>query len=216
MVVEDHEVVRAGLCALIEAEPGLAVVGTAGRAEEGLALVASIRPDVILLDLTLPGMSGMAAIGAFLRSVPSAGILVLSGHQDDQHVSGALTAGARGYVVKADSLSELIHAIRCVGGGGTYLSSPLTQWFAAKLRAGKNPSQPRINQLGMRERQVLQLVARGMTSKEVASELSLQTETIRTYRKTLMRKLGVTNLAALTRVAVEEGLVESGEAERLA
>ena len=208
VLIDDHAVVRAGLTALLRAEPGFEVVGSVRSGEEALLSCTQSRPNVVLLDIGLPGMGGLAGIAALRGLNEAPRIVVLSGDHDQKTMASAIRAGARGYVVKTDSFREVVEALRVVAADGSYFSQSLQQMLFGCIRGVVTPQNP-LSQLRVREIEVLRLVAMGNTSKEVAVALRLQTETVRTYRKIIMRKLGATNLAQLAKIAFASGVVGS-------
>jgi len=161
-----------------------------------------------LMDINLPGVNGIEATAQLVRSCPEAKVVILSMYDDERSVLSAIRAGARGFVLKQSSFNEVINALRVVARGGTYLSSAISSRLVERLQRGaaEQPDQSPVDGLSPRELQVLRLVAEGKSSKEVATILHLEHSTIRSYRKTMMKKLGVTNLAGLIQVAVAAGI----------
>jgi DNA-binding NarL/FixJ family response regulator len=205
LIVEDHGVILAGLRALLESDPELEVVDAVQTGEDALRLCRQDAPDVVLLDYGLPGMGGLQTLREIHKMNPAIRVVVLSGHADEERLNATIAAGAQGYVVKSDSLGEIQTALREAAHGRRHYSEPLRRILYERIQQGGRRPKPILR---ARETEVLRLVAMGKTSKEVAAELRLQAETVRTYRKIIMRKLGVTNLAQLTRVAVETGLID--------
>lgn len=217
LIVDDHGVLRAGLRLLLGAQPDMAVVGEAETAEQAVALDARLRPDVILMDLTLPGRpgdpdSGPAGLDAIRRiktGRPEARVLVLTMHDEEGYLRAALEAGAVGYTLKRAADSELLSAIRTVHQGGTYLHPAhiralLESALESECKSGiENHS--RAEQLSPREEEVLRLVALGYTNAQIAERIFLSVKTIETYRARGMDKLGLTSRAALVRYAQEKG-----------
>jgi DNA-binding NarL/FixJ family response regulator len=205
LVVDDHPVVRQGLIALLEDDAEFRVVGAAGSAEEALPLARGQRPDVVLLDLELPGMEGVAAIPRLLEAAPEARVLVFTAYQTDERVLGALRAGARGYVLKGASADDLGRAIRTVAGGGSYLDPRVAATVVSEMR-GPAAGHAREGLSG-RERQVLRLVADGLANKQIARELAVSERTVKFHVASLFRKLGADNRAQAVALAVQRGLL---------
>jgi DNA-binding NarL/FixJ family response regulator len=204
LVVDDHGIVREGLYALLEKRPNLEVVGAAATGEEAIVAARHLRPDVIIMDLVLPDLNGIDATQRILEESPAIRVIVLSARQSPEHLHRALRAGVRGYVVKAAAGSDLLHAIRRVNAGGTYVS-PAVSCLLDVPNAPKSP----YERLSVREREVLRRIVAGSSSADIAQHLSLSRKTIDTYRGRLMVKLGVSNRSALIRLAIENELTAS-------
>ncbi len=209
LIVDDHAMVRKGLRLALESQPDLKVVGEAGNVNEAMDTAERTRPQIITLDLTMPGASGVSAIGKIRAMVPQARIIVVSMHDDPAYVRSAIAIGASGYVNKSAADTELISAIRAVAKGRVFvdvgdaatlesiLSSPAPS-------AGKTP----VDTLSEREREVLQQVAKGYTNQQIADDIGLSVKTVESYRARLMKKLGLKERADLVRLALEMGLLE--------
>ncbi len=209
LLADDHAVLRAGLRLLLDAQPDLQVVGEAGDGGEALALAAQLQPDLILLDLTMPGLSGLEALPAVRKAAPAARILILTMHDDEGYVRQALSHGAAGYVLKKAADGELISAVRAVLRGEVYVHPALTRALLEDLipaGAGHLPADPWAT-LSEREQEVLRLVALGHTSAEIADRLSLSVKTVETYRARGMEKLGLRTRAALVQFALAHHLL---------
>ena len=202
LVVDDHPVVREGLVALLEDEPDFQVAGSVGSAEEALTLGAELRPDVILLDLELPGMDGVEAIPRLAATTPAARILVLTAYDTDERVLGSVKAGARGYLLKGASGREIAQAIRAVHAGESYLASRVAAKVLTQVRAPR-----RSTSLSARERTVVRLVADGLSSKQIARRLSISERTVKFHISSIMNKLGADNRAQAVAKAAERGLL---------
>ena len=205
LVVDDHAVVRSGLKLLLAAEVDLEVVGEAGTAREAVFEVRAQRPDVVLLDVVMPGESGIEAVPKLLHESPETKVLVLSMQDDPNYVREAFSAGASGYVLKEAADAEVVDAIRQVAGGGRYVHPVLGARMVAadaeaKAAAAADP-------LSDREREVLKLLALGHTNQEIAKLLFISVRTAETHRAHIMRKLGLETRAALVRYAIEHGLL---------
>ena len=208
LLVDDHAVLRAGLRRLLEDQPDLTVVGEAGMAVEAIDLASRLQPDLILLDLGMPGLGGLEALPRLRQAAPEARLLVLTMHDDEGYLRQALHSGAAGYVLKKAADHELLSAIRAVQRGEVYVYSALTRSLLEELLpAGAEAPQDAWDKLSDREQEVLRLVALGHTSAEIASRLSLSSKTVETYRARGMEKLGLPSRAALVRFALSRGLL---------
>jgi len=201
LIVDDHPVVREGLVAALEDEPDFQVAAAAGSAEEALRVAGTARPDIVLLDLELPGLSGIDAIPRISAALPGAGIIVLTAYDTDERVLGAVRAGARGYVLKGASVEEIARAIRAVHGGGSYLASPVA---AKVLRQVRSPG--RTTTLSER-RMVLREVAAGRSTKQIARGLGITERTVKFHVSSIMNKLGADNRAQAVAEAAKRGLL---------
>jgi two-component system response regulator NreC len=209
LVVDDHPLVREGIRHVLNEGSGLEVTAEAASGEEALKLAQSHRPDVILLDISMPGESGLKVATKLRSCVPEARILILSMHDHAEFVLGAVRAGVHGYVLKDSLPVELRQAVRTVYGGEEFFSPPVASRLSAALR-GEVPvdaKRQRIESLTKREREVLVHVAMGRSNKEVAAELGISVRTVETHRENLMRKLDIHSVAELTRLALKTGLV---------
>ena len=203
LIVDDHPVVREGLVSALEDESDVRIAGAVGSAEEALNVAAAARPDVILLDLELPGLSGIDAIPRLAAALPNAGIIILTAYDADERVLGAVRAGARGYVLKGASVEEIARAIRAVHGGGSYLASP-----AASAVLGQVRSPRRTTTLSARERAVLREVAAGRSTKQIARALGITERTVKFHVSSIMNKLGADNRAQAVAEAARRGLLD--------
>ena len=202
MLADDHRMFREALRIPLAAEPDIEVVAEAATGTEALALVESTKPDLLVLDIAMPGMNGIETTRRVLARLPELRIVALSGYTDRMFIDEILKAGARGYVVKSAGADELIRAIRAVFAGQFFLSPEIT---GEVLRNGNSHS-PKLTVLGQREQQVLRLLTRGMRSTEIATELSISPATVKTHRRNIKQKLGINSTAELTRYAIREGL----------
>ena len=202
VLVDDHPIVRQGLTSALEDEPDFAVVGAVGSAEEALDLVAARRPEVVLLDLELPGVGGVEAIPRLLAASPGLAVLVFTAYQTDERVIGAVRAGARGYLLKGATTAEIASAIRTVAAGG----SALEPGVAARLIAAVRSPQA-SGRLTARERDVLRLVADGLPGKQIARALGISERTVKFHTASVLRKLGADNRAQAVAVAAQRGLL---------
>lgn len=211
LLVDDHQILRDGLRTILEATGEFHVVGEAETGGQAVALAARLRPQLVVMDLSLPGMNGIEATVELLRESPDSRVVILSMYDDQSSVVQAMRSGARGFVLKKASQVDLLAALRTVARGGTYLSPEVSDKFLECVRKGdfSRRKSSVLSVLTPRELQVARLIAEGKSSKEIAVALNLSLETIRGYRKSLMRKLGVNNVVALTQLAIAEGLTHS-------
>jgi two-component system response regulator NreC len=204
VLADDHVVVRSGLRLLVESEPGLEVVGEAGDVPAALEAVERLRPDVLILDLHMPGEPSLPAIARLREDHTGTRVIVLTAQRDPSFAAEALRLGAAGYLPKEAAEDQLLEAIRVAAGGGTYLEPQL----GARLAATAGVTPPELTD---RELEVLRLIARGQTNREVAERLFLSVRTVETHRARLQRKLGVSRRSDLVEYALERGLVEASE-----
>lgn len=208
LLVDDHKMVRDGLKAILAHDAEFTLAGEAENGVEAVQVCRETRPDLVLMDISLPAISGIEATVEIMREFPGAKIVMLSMHNDENLVMSAIRAGARGFVLKRASANEVLEAMRIVARGGTYLGSNISDLLLARLQRGDTSvEQNPLESLSPRETQVLRLIAEGKASKEVAVVLGLEHNTVRSYRKTMMKKLGVTNLASLIQVAMAAGII---------
>ncbi len=209
LLVEDHRIVRDGIKAILERQADFRVTGETDSAVDAIQFCKKTRPHLVLMDVGLPGLNGVEATAEILRYAPETKIVIVSMLDDEESVVGALRAGARGFVLKKASLGDLVDAMRAVVQGGTYLSPQVSDKLLHRIQTGSFETRPlptALQGLSRRELQVMRLVADGKTSKEIAVMLDLGLQTVRSYRKTMMRKLGLNNVAGLTQLAVSTGI----------
>jgi len=201
---------RDGIKAILSRDPEFRVVGEAETGAEALQFVKTHRPALVLMDIGLPGLNGVETTAEILRHHPECKIVILSMYEDEKTVVGAVRAGARGFILKKVSDSDLLEALHVVAQGGAYLSPQVSDRLLSRIQKGDLESKQNsaLDVLSPREVQVLRLVAEGKTSKEIATALDLREQTIRSYRKTMMKKLGVNNVAGLTQLALSTGLTQ--------
>ena len=207
LVVDDHAVVRTGLRLVLDAAEGVETVGEAGSAEDGIRAARELEPDVVLMDVVMPGMNGLEATPALLLASPGSKVLVLSMQDDPRYVREAFAAGAAGYILKEAADADVVEAVREVAGGGRYVHPTLGARLAtaeaeATARAEADP-------LSEREREVLRLLALGHTNQEIAKMLFISVRTAETHRAHIMQKLRLATRADLVRYALSQGLLES-------
>jgi DNA-binding NarL/FixJ family response regulator len=205
LLADDHELVRAGVRKVLENSPGFEVVGEASRGDETLAKLAELEPDVLLLDLNMPGGDGFEVLRSARDTAGGARIVVLSLHVQAEYVSRAVREGADGYLSKDLAAQELPDAIASVMAGKPWYSAAVQEVLAKVVRTGG--TRP-LEKLTPREREVLVGIARGLTSKEIGAHFNISARTVETHRAALMRKLDVRSIALLTQLAIREGLVE--------
>jgi len=208
LLADDHAVLRAGLRLLVNAQPDMEAVGEAQDGLETLSQAESTRPDVILLDLSMPRVGGLAILRELRARAPQSRILVLTMHADEDYLREALRLGAAGYVVKSAADQELLSAIRAVARGEVYIHPTMTRALLGDLLpdAGARPQDP-WDTLSEREQQVIVAVARGYANREIAEQLHLSVKTVETYRARAMEKLGLSNRAQLLQYAVRRNLL---------
>ena len=210
VIIDDHAVVRSGLRLVLEAEKDITVEDEGGTADEAVRLARLHKPDVVLLDVTMPGRSGLEAADEVKKAAPKASILVLSMHDDPSYVREAFSAGASGYLLKEAADAELVAAVREVAAGNRYVHPAL----GARLAAAEAEAQAAAaaDPLSDREREVLRLLALGHTNQEIAKMLFISVRTAETHRAHIMQKLRLTTRAELVRYALQHGLLEESEA----
>ncbi|HMJ17838.1 MAG TPA: response regulator transcription factor [Gemmatimonadaceae bacterium] len=209
VLAEDHTLVRKGMRLLLETIPGLSVVGEAADGLEALQLIEEHRPDCVLMDLAMPGLSGIEAVRRASAEFPHIPVLVVSMHADEAYVHQALAAGAAGYLLKGSDKEELEIAVRTVCSGQTYLTPAISKTLVSALSRKSQPSSASspLELLTVRQREVLRLVAEGNSTKQVAARLGLSVKTVEAHRGAIMERLGIRDLAGLVRFAVRAGLV---------
>jgi DNA-binding NarL/FixJ family response regulator len=221
MIVEDHNLLRQGLRSLVSTLPDFDVVGEARDGKEAVRLALSLLPDLIMMDLSMPGMNGIEATAQIKRRLPQVRVIALTAYKTDEYVREALRAGADGYVLKDASYEELVLALRHVAVGKRFLSADVSGHLVDALINGGQAAAPAAppspwNKLTARERSILKLIAEGRTNRSAAEYLNVSPKTIEKHRASVMRKLGLRNVAELTLVALESGLIERpGSVSRL-
>jgi DNA-binding NarL/FixJ family response regulator len=205
LIADDHGVVAEGLKHLVEAQPDMKVIACVGDGREAVRLAGEARPDVVLMDLSMPELNGAEATRAIVQRDPKCRVIVLSMYSEREYVRRALKAGAAGYVVKRSAAKELVDAIRAAHAGERYLSARVAD-VVLESPAGADSDDP-LAKLSAREREVLQLIAEGRTGAEIAERLALSQKTVETYRARLIEKLGIRDVPGLVRFAIQCGLV---------
>jgi two-component system response regulator NreC len=207
LLADDHTVLRSGLRALLSAQADLDVVGEAAEGGEALRLAQALTPDVVVMDIGMPGVSGIDATARIRRVLPSTRVLILSMHDDQGYLRQALRAGASGYVLKKAADTELLAAIRAAARGEIFLDPSLARGLVEDVVLPK-AQEPEIPALSEREREVLHLLARGHTNQQVADHLCIGVKSVETYKARLMDKLGLKGRAELVRYALTHGLLK--------
>jgi DNA-binding NarL/FixJ family response regulator len=219
LLADDHTLVRGGIRALLNQIDGVQVVAEANDGREALELIEKLHPDIVLMDIAMSGMNGLEATMRATRDHPDLRIIILSMHTNEEYVLQALRAGAVGYLLKDAGIAELEIAIEAVKRGETYLSPPVSKHVIADYvrRVGADTggqeleSQPPLERLTMRQREILQLVAEGHTTQEISQILSISSKTVETHRMQLMERLNIHDIAGLVRFAIRVGLISAEE-----
>jgi DNA-binding NarL/FixJ family response regulator len=204
MLADDHKIVRESFRALLEAETQFEVVADVGDGEEAVATALKLKPDIIVMDMTMPNLDGTGATQRILAQLPKTRIIALSMHSHHQFVTGMLNAGAAGYILKTCKARELIAAIRMVAAGKTYIS-PEIKLSSPRKPITEGPQSP-LTSLSDREREVLKMIADGYETSEIATRLQMAEKTVASHREHIMKKMSVSNIAGLTKIAIKEGL----------
>lgn len=206
VLVDDHDIVRDGIRLRLQQFPDLKVVGEAEDTEEGWGLVSKLKPDLVIMDLIIPGMGGLALTQRILESLPPTKILIVSARAEAKAVNDTLRAGACGYLLKTEAGSEIVDAVRSVLAGQVYLCPSSAAVIAADYQRGLQGGSKAQRVLSKRETEVLKCIADGQTTKEIALGLGVSPKTVETHRVNMMAKLGVNGVAALTKYAIREGI----------
>jgi DNA-binding NarL/FixJ family response regulator len=209
LVADDHMIVRTGIRHVLESEADFEVVGEAASGSEAISLAAKLRPDVVVLDISMPDQSGLEVAAHLRNGSSTARVLILSMHNNAEYVLESVRAGAHGYLLKDTAAAELRTAIRAVCRGESYFSPPVASRLSAAVRGEHTNSQAGLNLLTAREREVLLGIAHGRTNKEIAAELGISHRTVETHRESLMRKLQIRTVAELTRLAIEARIMQT-------
>jgi len=213
-LADDHTVVRQGLRALLVAEGDIEIVGEAENGRQAVTLVKKLVPDVAVIDIAMPQLNGLEATRQITRTVPSTKVLILSSYSDDEYVQQLTEAGAAGYLIKQTAANDLLKAIREAHRGNAYFSPSIAKRLRDQCReafvsGGAQPGKRRTDHLTTREAEVLQLIAEGRANKQIAAELSISIKTVEKHRQQVMNKLGIHDVAGLTRHAIAKGIIEN-------
>lgn len=212
LLVDNHTLVRAGIRALLEQIPNVLVVGEAGDGREALKLVEQYRPHLVFMDITMPVMNGLEATVRLVKELPGTRVVMLSVHTDEEYVLQALRAGAVGYLLKDAGRAELEIAVAAVARGETYLSPAVSRHVVGDyVRRTGSGVEGRLETLTPRQREILQLIAEGKSTKEIASILDVSVKTVETHRAQLMERLDIHDVAGLVRYAIRTGVVTADD-----
>jgi DNA-binding NarL/FixJ family response regulator len=204
LLVDDHAIVRDGLQAILARKAGVTLVGATANGREAIALARRLRPDVVVMDITMPGLNGIGATRQIVTQLPGTKVIALSMHSDRRYVIAMFKAGASGYLLKDSASSELLQALEAVANDQTYVGPAIAGAVVEALTKGEPGEQ--LRRLTNREGEVLQLLAEGCTSKEIASRLNIAPATAESHRRQIMSKLNLHTVAELTKFAIREGL----------
>jgi DNA-binding NarL/FixJ family response regulator len=209
LLAEDHTIVREGLVSMLEDEPDVRVVGQAGDGQMAVTLAEQLQPNVVVMDITMPVLNGLEATRQIKRYFPQTQVVILTVHTTEEYIYQILQAGASGYVVKQAALDELVMAIRAAHSGQIFLSPTVSSFVVQEYieHASANQLETEYDLLTEREREVLQLVAEGYSTREIAERLVISVKTVESHRANLMNKLNIHNIAGLTKYAIGKGLV---------
>jgi two-component system response regulator NreC len=210
LVVDDHTLFRQGIVGLLESQPDIEVVGQAGSAKDALTAAIELAPDVVLMDISMPGTSGLTATAEIKARSPKANVLILTIHDREDYLYQALRAGASGYILKGADIHDLLDAVHSAYRGDVYLYPTATKALIADYLRRARAGEDRAGYDGLtdREREILHLIAQGNTTPEIAAELSLSPHTVQTHRDHIMTKLDLHSKAALIKYAIAKGLIE--------
>jgi DNA-binding NarL/FixJ family response regulator len=212
LLVDDHNIVRQGLKALLTAEPDITILAEAQTGREAVGLASKLRPDVVVMDLAMPLLNGWEATRQILKALPSAKIVVLSTYDSEEHIQQAIAAGAAAYLIKQTAAADLVKAIREVKKGNAFFSPTIAQRLREQTRRSLSeaPLAKVVNaELTLREAEVLQLIAEGFANKQIAAELGLSVKTVEKHRQQVMNKLDIHDTAGLVRHAAAKGIIET-------
>lgn len=208
LLIDDHKLVRTGIRKILEESAGIQVIGEADDGERGLELAKQLKPDVVLLDVSMPGIGGLEATRLLLEHDPSTKVIVVSVHAQEPVPGKLLEAGAFGYLTKGCAADEVVTAVRRVHGGERYLTAEIARALAFGAVGGRKTTESPFELLSQREMQVMMMVTQGQSIQEISERLRLSPKTVSTYRYRLFEKLGVGNDVELTRLAIRHGFVE--------
>jgi two-component system, NarL family, response regulator NreC len=211
LVADDHEVMRTGVRALIEQEPGWQVCGTATNGQEAVEAARKLKPDVVILDMTMPELDGLEALREIKRALPNTEVVIFSAHHSEEVIGQLFEAGAKSYIQKSDASRHLVTAIKSIADHKPFFTSEISQVLFAKFLSGSagKKQNGQEHTVTSRERDVVRLLAGGNSNKEVANCLGISIRTAETHRATLMRKLGLESLAALVRYAIRNNIIDA-------
>ncbi len=208
LIADDHELFRRGLAAELTQVPGWVVAAEAANGREAVELAAALKPDIIVLDLTMPELNGLEAARRIIAVEPAARVLILTAHESDQLVREVLSAGAKGYVLKSDAGRILVAALQALLGGGSFFTSNVARIVLDGYLRSESPDVEATDTLSAREREIVQLLAEGNSNKDVARVLKISVKTAETHRSNIMRKMGFGSLPELVRYAIRNKIIE--------
>jgi DNA-binding NarL/FixJ family response regulator len=211
LIADDHDLVRKGIRSLLEAQKGWEVVGEARDGRDAVEKAGKLKPDVIILDHGMPRLNGLEAVRRIMKVHPQAKVLIVTMHDSDELIREVLDAGARGYVTKSDTGQDLVEAVEALSRNKTYFTSKVDQMVLDRflqINTGKADAKPTRDRLTSRQREIVQLLAEGKTSKEVATILGLSTKTVETHRAQIMRRLDCHSVSELVRYAIRNNIVQ--------
>ncbi|MBN1832160.1 MAG: response regulator transcription factor [Deltaproteobacteria bacterium] len=207
ILAEDHKITREGLVNMINDQPGMEVAGEAGNGREAIHLARELAPDLVIMDVTMPGLNGIDATRIITSSSKNIRVIALSMYSDKQFVQGMMQAGASGYLLKDCAFDELVQAVRAVFKGDTYLSPGIAGIVVEDYVSRLSKSASSVSSiLTIREREVLQLISEGESTRHIAAKLAISVKTVETHRRQMMGKIGIRTVAGLTKYAIREGL----------
>ena len=212
LLADDHPLMRQGIRSVLESQPGWTVCGDAGNGREAVAVAKRLSPDVAVIDITMPELNGLEAARQIRREMPSVEVLILTKHDSDALIAGALEAGARGCILKSDSARLLIAAVEAVAQHKPFLAGKVAEAVMGRSLKGEVDEEDTValdHRLSAREREVVQLVAEGRTNKEIATELGVSVKTVDAHRMNIMRRLNVHSVAELVRYAIRNKIIEA-------
>lgn len=207
LIVDDHPVVRRGIRMSLDQSVTIQIVGEASDGREALSLARELKPDVVLMDIDMPQMNGLAVTDLLRREMPDVKVLILSTYSNSDYVMRIIQCGARGFVLKEAAAEEVVHAIEAVQSGATHFSPDVARIALNQVVRGGNDSSNPLGKLTNREREVLLYIAEGFSNKEIACQLNIGVRTVETHRERIMRKLDIHSVAGLTRFAIAQGMV---------
>ncbi len=207
MLVDDHEIVRAGLRMLLQAQPDMEIVAEAGSGAEAIALAQTCQPNVVLMDVTMPDMSGIEATAQLKASCPAVAVLALTIHEEEEYFFKMLSAGASGYIPKRAAPADLLQAIHTVHQGEVFLHTSMAAALVKDFLQRGQAASPELSELTEREQEVLTLIAEGLSNKEIGERLDISPKTVARHRDNITEKLKLSSRAELTRYAIQKGLI---------
>jgi DNA-binding NarL/FixJ family response regulator len=209
LVADDHEIVRRGLCSLLAANSGWEVCGEAVDGREAVAKAKQLRPDIVVMDIGMPSLNGLAATNKILQDAPQQRVLILTVNESEQLVREVLEAGARGYVLKSDAARDLVAAVEALQQGRTFFTPHVGDFVLSGFLDGTGAKTVNVPRLTPREREIVQLLAEGKSTKEVAGILNLSVKTAETHRSNVMRKLGIHSISELVLYALRNNIIQT-------